>query len=713
MARAVACQQASRLTEAAELCRQVLAEDPLHVEALYVLGTVSYQSGRLEEAIEHLTGALSVAPGRAEIRNVLGLALAQANRPAEAETAFREAIAAAPSSSQAHNNLGSLLRRVGRLDEAAECQRRAVALDPGNPMGHYNLGNTLRAAGDLDAAAACYRRALEIRGDSVDALANLGEVLHALGRAGEAVDVLRKAAAVADKDAGVRGALGDALQTFGRLEEAIDAYTEALAIDETALPARYGLGCAQLALEHYADAAKTLRTAVAGAPEAAPVNHNLGKALLQLGRVDEAMAYFGQAAKTDPAGPAMTALAVSIPGAPGADNEKVLAIRRRWGELLPRPGSPPGPARPPAEPGGRLRVGYLSGFFQSRNWMKPVWALINRHDRERFEIHLLSDAPQSACAYGYRRHETDRFHDISDLSNEQVARRLAEAGVDLLIDLNGFSFVRRLGVFAAKPAPVVAGWFNLYATTGLETFDYLIGDEHVIDADEEAFYSERILRVPGSYLTFEVNYPVPDVAEPPCTRGRGFTFGCLASQYKITPQVADAWAQILRKCPDSRLLLQNATLNSADNRRFVRDLFEGLGVSADRLELHGPAEHYEFLRRYNDIDLALDPFPYNGGTTTTEAIWQGVGVLTFRGDRWASRTSASILNAGGLSEFVTDDVEAYIAEAERWATDTETPERLADLRATMRDRLRASPVCDTEGFARNMERLYTGICRPG
>ena len=709
MARAIARHQAGHLEEAAGLCRRVLATEPLHGEALYLLGAICYQTGGHDEAIGCLTRALSVSPGRPEILNVLGLALSQADRLEEAETSFRLAIEAAPNFSQAHNNLGSLLKRQGRLTEAATLQRQAVALDPANPAGHYNLGNTLRAMDDLEGAAACFHRALEIQPDSVDALVNLGEALHLLNRPGEAVDVFRRAAALAPDDAGVRTELGDALQTLGRLEEAVEAYQEALAKDGQSSRALYGAGCAQVALERYARAISTFQRLLGAQPDHAPTNHNLGKALLGLGRVDEAMEHFRRAAASDPSGPALTALAVSIPGAPGADNRTVLDVRRRLAESLARrPGpeeSPPRPAAASAD--GRLRLAYVSGFFQNRNWMKPVWGLINQHDRQRFEIHLFSDAPASAVRTGYRKHPADAFHDISGLSNEDVARRIAECGIDLLVDLNGYSYVQRLGLFAHRCAPVVVGWFNMYATTGLPAVDWLIGDEQVIPADEEAFYTERIARVAGSYLTFEVDYPVPDVAPPPCCRDERFTFGCLASQYKITPQVAEAWAQILRECPRSRLVLRNATLGSADNRHFVHETFQQLGIAPERIELNGRAEHYAFLETYDRIDLALDPFPYNGGTTTTEAIWQGVPVLTFHGDRWASRTSASILRAGTLGDFVAADREEHIQQAVRWASDPDGPGKLADLRANMRERLGASPVCDTETFTRDMERLYT------
>ena len=226
----------------------------------------------------------------------------------------------------------------------------------------------------------------------------------------------------------------------------------------------------------------------------------------------------------------------------------------------------------------------------------------------------------------------------------------------------------------------------------------------MIPPEEEKFYCEKIVRVPGSYLTFEVTYPVPPVLDPPCLTNGALTFGCLASQYKITNEVIGAWSRILHQVPNSSLILKNGALRSPGARQFVHDLFERHDVASQRVRLEGPSDHYRFLEAYGEIDIALDTFPYNGGTTTTEAIWQGVPVVAFLGDRWASRTSASILKSAALSELVGQGLEDYISLAVGLAN---SPDRLLDLRRNMRSRLHNSPVCDTRSFARNIERLYT------
>jgi predicted O-linked N-acetylglucosamine transferase (SPINDLY family) len=338
--------------------------------------------------------------------------------------------------------------------------------------------------------------------------------------------------------------------------------------------------------------------------------------------------------------------------------------------------------------------------------MKPVWGLINHHDRAKVEVHLFSDAPRSAVKYGYPKDSSIRFHDISGYANDGAARLIAKNQIDVLVDLNGFSTLNRLPLFLKRPAPLLVAWFNIFATSGMGCFDVLIGDEWVIREDEERWFVEKVVKLPMSYLTFDVNYPVPEVQPPPCMRNGFITFGSLASLYKINAKVIGAWAEILRRCPSSRLVLRNAQLKYQHDREHTLNRLVAGGISGERVTLLGPGTHYDFLKQYASIDLALDPFPYNGGTTTTEAIWQGVPVLTFCGDRWISRTSASILCNAGLKQFVRKDLEDYIERAAHWGSSPEAPLELRDLRTGMRAQLQRSPVCDCGRFAEQMEEIY-------
>jgi protein O-GlcNAc transferase len=552
--------------------------------------------------------------------------------------------------------------------------------------------------------------------DPADAIRR-AEALLLAGEAGPAAALLDAARRRFPDNPLVLARLGDAAQMAGNLSEAVATYQAALQRDETNAEAWYGLGCAQLAQRAYGAAATALGRAVALQPGAAGARYNLGRSLFELGEVDAAARCFRRAAD-DPTTSdlALRSLACIIPGVGDADHAAILRARRAWADRLPSQGPHP-PTRARAAPaGGRIRIGYLSAFFGARNWMKPVWGLINHHDRGRFEIHMFSDGAMPSADSGYRDWEDDYVHDIRGIPNSRAAEIIADAGMDILVDLNGYSAQDRLCMLQLRPAPTIVCWFNMYATSGLGAADWLVGDAEVVRPDEEPHYRERIHRLPGTCLAFEVGYPVPDVSGPPSLasgRPGPLTFGSLGSLYKLTDDVVAAWARILREVPAATLLLGNAPLSDPSTRDALSDRFARLGIDPASLILCGRAEHYDFLRLYDRIDIALDTFPYNGGTTTSEALWQGVPVLAFGGDRWAARTSRSLLLAAGLSDWVADDQEAYVRRAVALALDPATPERLAVLRAGMRARLRVAPVCDTAGLCRAMERFYETIARPG
>ena len=276
----------------------------------------------------------------------------------------------------------------------------------------------------------------------------------------------------------------------------------------------------------------------------------------------------------------LTNMAMVIPGSPSVSNREILECRRAWATqcLLSGPVSKTFPNRDSRQD-RPLRLGYVSAYFARRNWMKPVWGLINHHDRERFEIHLFSDGPEPWIAEGYGRHSRDHLHETNGLSNEALAQLIEQVQIDLLVELNGYCKPPRLGLFALRAAPVQVAWFGMFATSGLRKLDYLVGDRHVIPDQEESFYTEQIVRVPGSYLTFEVGYPVPDVSPLPCLAAGFLTFGCLAPQYKITTEVNAAWSRIFSASPTSRLVLKNVVLEQPAARDFVRGQFARLSIA--------------------------------------------------------------------------------------------------------------------------------------
>jgi predicted O-linked N-acetylglucosamine transferase (SPINDLY family) len=529
------------------------------------------------------------------------------------------------------------------------------------------------------------------------------------GRTKQALGLLQTARRDFPAHAEIALLLADALHASAQLREAAEAYETALLLDDRAADGWFGLGCAQLALKAYGAARNALMRAAFLAPDSAAAHYNLAKAQFELGSIEAAIENFERATLLDPAMAQMAraSIATIIPGSPAADNAAVLRARKNWARAEAATLPPAAPAA--RRSGPKIRIGYVSAFFGARNWMKPVMAMVNHHDRDHFEIHFFSDGKPPAPESGYRDHDDDYVHDFRMVENARAAEIIRGIGIDVLVDLNGYGFPKRLPLMLQKPAPLLAGWFNMFATTGIDAFDWIVGDDSVLPAAEEPFYTEKIHRLPGSYLAFEVLYPVPEIAPPPSAVLGWLTFGCLGSQYKLTDRVLAAFARILAGAPAARLFIKNGALEDASTRADLSRRLREAGIAASRVTLAGRSEHYTFLEAYGLVDIALDTFPYNGGTTTTEALWQGVPVLSFDGDRWASRTSKSLLLAAGLADWVAQDEAAFVARAIKLANDPETPAMLTQLRHGMRASLAASAVCDAAGLCRALENFYRKI----
>jgi len=444
----------------------------------------------------------------------------------------------------------------------------------------------------------------------------------------------------------------------------------------------------------------------------AELHHAIGRARYYLGEIGEAVRHLRRAAALSDSVNSWIALATVIPGNPAATNREVLETRRLMVERLAAAHrwAASGAERRPDRVTDRIRVGYLSAHFDLEGYMKPVWGVINRHDRDRIEVVLLADC-SSECGFpGYRADPSDRLEPVSELDNHELAELIRDLGIDVLVDLSSYSVAERLPLFLDPPAPVTVAWFNMYATSGLPGIQHIVGDHTVAPPGEDVDFSEQVHRVAGSYLAFEVLHEAPPVAPPPCLENGFLTFGGLISQYKVTPRMLDIWAELLRRAPTGRLLLGNRVMGVESNRSYLLDRLRGRGVDTDRVILLGPRAHSDFLGYYDRIDVALDSYPYNGGTTTSEALWQGVPVLTYPGDRWVSRTSASLLRGAGLDRWIAPDEDGMLEAAVALAGNPGTPARLESLRSRMRSRLRSSATCDCVGLARQLETIYRVTC---
>ncbi len=703
---------AGRHAEAREILDAFVAAHASDPDALHLAGVARLGTRDAAGALALFDRALAIRDDVAEVHNNRGLALRAVGRAKDAEGAARRAVELDGGRREFHNNLGTVCEELGRTEDALASYRRALGLDPKHAIAHFNAGRVLAALSREDEAIESLRRATQLDAARVDAWLALGRVLTRKGDTDAARTALRRALMLAPANAEIEEAFADASHVAGRLPEAAAHYRRAVELAPDRGDAWFSLGCALLTHGDVAGALGALGHAVEHRPRRADAHYQHGKVAFELGQTDTALRSMERAVQLDNGevrALALVSLATFIPGAPAATAQDVRTVREAWA----RSACPPATT---ARAGlrrraGRLRVGYVSAFFAQQRLMKPVRALLDAHDRSRVEVHLFSDAPRSAVGESLRTAQGDHFHETEALDDESLARHIREAGIDVLVDLNAYSKPSRLRVFAHDPAPVGVTWFNNYATLAVPGIGWSVGDGIVAPPDEDDDYAEEIIRVDGTYLPFGVQYAVPDVAPPPVAQAGTLTFGSPASLYKLTPQVFDTWAQMLTEAPGARLLLRNAGLATRTNRDAVAAAFAARGVDGTRLSLEGPATHAEFLGTYDRIDVALDPFPYNGGTTTMEALWQGVPVLTFTGDRWASRISASILTAAWLREFVADDVAGYVRLAAEIAGAADVAADLAERRHGMRARLTASPAMDARAFAGQMENVYDRLAR--
>lgn len=491
-------------------------------------------------------------------------------------------------------------------------------------------------------------------------------------------------------------------------------------------PARKVLGKLLLSTREFASAGAQFEHALKSQANDAETHHDLAQVLFQFGEIDSAIEHLDRAcedsaeadvsagvADASPASVSARLLtAVYAPGDRRVSPREILIRRKAAAAALAQNvsgGDSAGDRPAPRRHGGPLRIGYVSAHFDQANYMKPVWGAVNRHDREHFGIEFFSDAAGDPQAAGYVSNPRDQWHDVQGMTNSALVDLIRGRRLDVIVDLNAYSYVARLGIWLAPLAPANVAWFNMYATSGLPAFDYLIGDRIVYQPHEASLFSEKVHVLPCSYLTFSSLYPTPDVAPPPCLERGYFTLGCLAPQYKITDETLAVWAEMLRRLPTCRLLVRNRLLERPNNREYARMRMRDAGLPMERVELLGPAGHHEFLATYDRIDLALDTFPYNGGSTTMESLLQGVPVACFTGDRWGARISASLMHFANLDEFVANNQAEHVEQVVRLVQDADAPQRLSALRAGMRERLSQASVCDSSNLAKELERFYRKI----
>jgi predicted O-linked N-acetylglucosamine transferase (SPINDLY family) len=669
---AVAHEQQGRVAEAESIFRQVLQAEPAHAEALYLWGHLEHRRRNHQTAVELLQRATAAEPQQAVFHHLLAESLRALGQSEPAEAAYRRAIALKPDYAVAHNNLGTLLEQYKRWDEARACFETALAIRPDFVEAHNNLGNALRGSGRMDEAIAAYRRALNLNAEYATAYFNLG----------------------------------GALKHCGRLAEALVAYLHAVRIQPEDFEAWANLGAVQNDLGNVEEAIQACQKAIELNPLAYAAHGNLGVCWQSQGRLDEAIEAYRTATRLCPDNAAQHSnLLYALNYHPAQDAVAVFAEHRAWAQRHADPLTTASLPHTNDRTGHRrLRVGYVSSHFRTHAVNAFTEGILESHDHKFVEVFCYSDvspALRDEATARLQRH-ADCWRDISGRSDEEVSETIRRDRIDILVDLTGHIGGNRLLVFARKPAPIQVTYIGYQNTTGMKAMDYRLTDAWSDPPGvTDRYYTETLVRMPHGFFCYRPAAYAPAVTPLPAIVSGAVTFGSFNSVAKVTPQVLRAWAEILLRVPNSRLLLLAPLTDWL--RGYVNESFERNGVNKTRIELCQRRSPRDYLELVNRADLALDPFPFNGHTTTCDALWQGVPVVSLAGSAYASRFGSSALVTLGLDDLVATKLEDYVSIAARLAQDVS---RLADLRSSLRERMRRSPLLDAAGFTQNLEAAY-------
>jgi predicted O-linked N-acetylglucosamine transferase (SPINDLY family) len=537
-----------------------------------------------------------------------------------------------------------------------------------------NQGNANLNNGKLDDAAECYRQAIALNPHYAEAHNNLGVTLRTLGKHDDAMANYRRALEIKHDLVEAHSNLGDALYNLGRLDDAVESYRWALQIK----------------------------------PDYAQVCNNLGSALQQCGQLDDAVACFRRALDIQPNHDmAHSNLIFTLDMMVGVDIAAVQEERKRWDaahsahlhQHRPHSNSP--------YPERRLCIGYVSADFMEHSAPKAFGGMLAQYDQSRFDV----------FAYSNFNGKDDRFTDlfkqnvtawrnIVGVSDDAVAELIRQDGIDILVDLSGHSAGNRLLVFARKPAPIqVTAWG--YATgTGMSAMDVFFADPVIVPPQEKHYFTEEVRYLPCALGSF-FNEPFPDVNELPSLSDGVITFGSLNRLAKVSVEAYHAWVEVLLAVPRSRLILKAGELNDAARERVI-DYFTKAGVNPDRIIMQGRTSWHEHMQAYNQIDIALDPFPHGGGMTALEGLMMGVPMITLRWPTIAGRISASIMTTLGLTDWIAETPEEYVELAMQKASDLQS---LAKLRQQLRGIFTSSVIGDQAAYTRAVEREYRQLWR--
>ncbi|MCH8096280.1 MAG: tetratricopeptide repeat protein [Proteobacteria bacterium] len=724
-----------RVDEAEKHFRKAVALDPNEAKYHANLGIVMGQKGREEEAIECFEKALRADPEWPAANRELGGILLRRQHYEKAERCLRAYLECGDEDPIVTSNLGFVLQKMGRLDEAEEMYLKATELETGSAELHHNIRNIMIQQGRSEEARELLRQQLRNHPEQWVSEARLAFIIAERGWFDEAMEVLREILDVNSENAEVWNDIGALLLGIRKYSEAEEILSHAIELDPRMAEAANNLGNMYLITNRPELGMHHCKNALLAKPDFLEPLLNLSKAYRQMSQFDQACLYaravldhpnyspryfpgLSQVFRTlcdfenlaalgdvwdncedHVATEDLPALFLGLLAYAGDEDQvwRFHHLVRKWAESIEKQAAAaPLPTREKRKSASKLRIGILSSDLYTHSVSRFLVPWIRDYDRERFEIYCytpirsLGDARQQ-----FFMEKVDEFTFVDNRSDREIAENIQEDGVDILLELNGFTRNTRLPAVAYKPAPVQMSWLGYPFTCGLKAIDYVIMDRFVKPAVED-FLVEEPLVMPEGWVCFGEFDDVEIAQGIPADRNGRITFGTLNNPYKFSQEMIALWAKVMNRVPDSRLLVVRSHAGSLTFCKNLADEFTKHGVSADRLYLFDNSqENTNHLTYYNDIDISLDTFPLTGGTTTCEATWMGVPVVTLVGESFHQRISYSDLMHCGLEELCTFTPEDYVEKAVALAGDRD---KLLAWRHGLRGVMRQSPLCDEERF---------------
>jgi predicted O-linked N-acetylglucosamine transferase (SPINDLY family) len=700
---AVRLHQSGRFSEAQQLYRQVLSRQPRNPQALHLLGVLLHQGGKSGEALELIRKAIAILPSAAEFHVNLGAVLTALNRNEEAVAAYRKAVKLNPDQPEGQFNLGLALVKVERFDEAAAAFERNVALRPRSAEGFASLGNALHKSGRKEEAAEALRKSLALNPNDLDSMLRLGDLLLRLARLDEAEKVFRAAMALKPGEIGPVVGLSVTLDAMKHAAESLEMARKAVAMEPDSIPALENLANTLKQQCQPSEAVKITARVIAAKPDDADAYNVLGGSYLDMGRYDEAMAGYRKAMELNPSATIYQSnLIYAMNFHPDFDAWAILAEARDWDRRHAAPlRNRIKRHRNSRDPDRRLRIGYVSADLRNHVVGWNLLPLLREHDRGQFEVFCFSGVIRPDKITEKLRACCDQWKDVWPLDDEKLAELVRQEGIDILVDLSLHAGDNRLRTFAMAPAPVQITYLGYCGTTGVSAMNYRFSDPYFDPPEQDlSCYSERTIRLPETFWCYAPADDPPEVAPLPAGRSGQITFGCLNQFQKVSGPCLELWGEILKRTPGSRLIL-HAPLG--EPREHVCQRLSNYDVAAERIEFSDRIPWQQYMRVFDRIDIALDPFPYGGGITTCDTLMMGAAVVSLSGRTTVGRGGRSILSNIGHPELIAYDPGQYVKIAVDLAGDLP---RLTELRASLRPKMQSSPLMDAPRFARNVEAAY-------